>query len=328
MLLLPQVFSQGSLTVTVSTNQTQYTPGDTVTIFGKVVDNQSSPIVGAAVSIEVNEPPIYVQLVSSDQSGSYSDQFALSDVFPQGQYTIYVTAHKGNFTAAQQTQFSVLSQTTSTTASSSSISQTTPPSQCFIATATYGSELSPEVSLLRNLRDKKITTTSAGRSFMLAFNSFYYSFSPQVASVIASNTVLRPAAKILLYPLIGILYVSDRIFTTLSFNGELAVTAAGVFAAIGIGSIYVGPIVMVFCKIIRSRKRAIFRRGLQVSEASCITAVLVLALGETLGASLLFMVGAVSVMLSFVLLGALSALHLGRLIENWKRILWTNLSRE
>ena len=126
MLLLPQVFSQGSLTVTVSTNQTQYTPGDTVTIFGKVVDNQSNPIVGAAVSIEVNEPPIYVQLVSSDQSGSYSDQFVLSDVFPQGQYTIYVTAHKGNFTAAQQTQFTVLSQTTSTTASSSSTSQTTP----------------------------------------------------------------------------------------------------------------------------------------------------------------------------------------------------------
>ena len=87
---------------------------------------------------------------------------------------------------------------------------------------------------------------------MLAFNSFYYSFSPQVASVIASNTAVRPAAKILLYPLIGILYVSDRIFTTLSFNGELAVTAAGVFAAIGIGSIYVGPIVMVFCKISKS----------------------------------------------------------------------------
>ncbi len=145
MLLLPQVFSQGSLTVTVSTNQTQYTPGDTVTIFGKVLDNQSNPIVGAAVSIEVNEPPIYVQLVSSDQSGSYSDQFALSDGFPQGQYTIYVTAHKGNFTAAQQTQFSVLSQTPSTTASSSSTSQTTPPSQCFIATATYGSELSPKL---------------------------------------------------------------------------------------------------------------------------------------------------------------------------------------
>ncbi len=328
MLLLPQVFSQDSLTVTVSTNQTQYTPGDTVTIFGKVVDNQSNPIVGAAVSIEVNEPPIYVQLVSSDQSGSYSDQFALSDVFPQGQYTIYVTAHKGNFTAAQQTQFSVLSQTTSTTALSSSTSQTIPPSQCFIATATYGSELSPEVTLLRNLRDKKITQTSAGRNFMLLFNSFYYSFSPQVASFISSNAPVRAAAKILLYPLIGILYVSDRVFTTLSFQGELAVTAAGVFAAIGIGSIYVGPVVMIFCKISKSGKRTIGRAGWQVSFAPCVTAVLVLALGETLGISILLMVGAVSVLLSFILLGALSALHLGRLIENWKRILWTNLSRE
>lgn len=305
------------MTVTVSTNQTQYTPGDTVTIFGKVLDNQSNPIVGAAVSIEVNEPPIYVQLVSSDQSGSYSDQFALSDGFPQGQYTIYVTAHKGNFTAAQQTQFSVLSQTPSTTASLSSTSQTTPPSQCFIATATYGSELSPEVSLLRNLRDKKIATTYAGRSFMLAFNSFYYSFSPQVASFIASDAAVRSAARILLYPVIGILYVSDGILTTLSFNGELAVTAAGVFAAIGIGSVYVGPIAMVSCKFTKSRKRAIFSRVLHASEASCITAVLVLALGETLGTSILLMVGAVSLMLSFVLLGALSALRLGRLVEKF-----------
>lgn len=300
--------------VTVSTNQTQYTPGATVTIFGKVVDNQSNPVVGAAVSIEVNEPPIYVQLVSSDQSGSFSDQFVLSSEFPQGQYTIYVTAHKGNFTAAQQTQFSVLPQTVSTTTSSStstSTSQTTPPSQCFIATATYGSELSPEVSLLRDLRDKKISQTVAGRNFMLLFNSFYYSFSPQVATVISSHALMRSASKLLLYPLIGILYVSDRVFTALSFNGELAVTAAGVSAAMGIGAIYVGPVAIVFCKISKHGKRAICRRGWQVTISSCLLATLVLGLGEVLGAPLLLMIGAISILLSFILLGVLSALTLG-----------------
>ncbi len=140
-----------------------------------------------------------------------------------------------------------------------------------------------------------------------------------MASFIASKPAVRSAARILLYPLIGILYVSDRIFTTLSFNGELAVTAAGVFAAIGIGSVYVGPIVAAFCKISKLGKRAIGRRSLQVSFASCVTAVLVLVLGETLGISMLLMVGAISVLLSFILLGALSALSLGRLIENWKK---------
>ena len=73
-----------------------------------------------------------------------------------------------------------------------------------------------------------------------------------MASFIASTVAVRAAAKILLYPRIGILYVSDRIFTTLSFEGELAVTTSGVFAAIGIGSIYVGPVVMIFCKISKS----------------------------------------------------------------------------
>lgn len=307
------------MSVTVATNQTQYTPGETITIFGKVVDNQSNAVVGAAVSIEVNEPPIYVQLVSSDQSGSYSDQFVLSNAFPQGQYTIYVTAHKGNYTAAQQTQFTVLSQTTSTTPSSSSTSQTTPPSKCFIATATYGSELSPEVKLLRNLRDKKITTTSAGRSFMLTFNSFYYSFSPQVAYVIASNIGVRLIAKILIYPLIGILFASNGIFTAFSYNAELAVVMAGVFVAIGIGSVYLGPVVMIFCKVSKLGKRAICRGGPQLSAISCITAVLVLVLGEMLGIPILLIVGSVSALLSFILLGALSVLYVGRFIENWKR---------
>lgn len=51
---------------------------------------------------------------------------------------------------------------------------------CLIATATYGSELSPQVQQLRELRDSKLLQTEAGTSFMDSFNSFYYSFSPQI----------------------------------------------------------------------------------------------------------------------------------------------------
>jgi hypothetical protein len=316
--LLPQVFSEGALTVTVSTNQAQYAPGETVTIFGKVVDNQSNPVVGAAVSIEVNEPPIYVQLVSSDQSGSYSNQFALSNAFPQGQYTIYVTAHKGSYTAVQQTQFTVQSQTASSRSSSSSTSQTAPPSKCFIATATYGSDVSPEVTLLRNLRDKKILQTSTGRSFMLVFNSFYYSFSPQVASFISSNSAVRSVTRIMLYPLIGILYISDRIFAALSYHGELAVVVSGIFTATGIGVVYIGPVIVTVCRIRGSNKLAICRTGKQMACATCLTAVLGLIFGEVLMASQLLAVAAVSVVLSFIFLGGLSTLYLTWLVETWK----------
>lgn len=54
-------------------------------------------------------------------------------------------------------------------------------SPCLIATATFGSELAPQVQFLRDFRDKQIMQTFAGSNFMVAFNAWYYSFSPAVA---------------------------------------------------------------------------------------------------------------------------------------------------
>ena len=52
---------------------------------------------------------------------------------------------------------------------------------CLIATATFGSELAPQVQQLRELRDNTVLKTNSGIAFMTAFNQFYYSFSPTVA---------------------------------------------------------------------------------------------------------------------------------------------------
>jgi len=48
---------------------------------------------------------------------------------------------------------------------------------CLIATATYGSEMAPQVQLLREIRDNQLMNTGSGASFMTGFNQFYYSFS-------------------------------------------------------------------------------------------------------------------------------------------------------
>lgn len=45
---------------------------------------------------------------------------------------------------------------------------------CLIATATYGSELAPQVQQLRELRDNSLLQTTSGTSFMAGFNQFYY----------------------------------------------------------------------------------------------------------------------------------------------------------
>jgi len=49
---------------------------------------------------------------------------------------------------------------------------------CLIATATFGSELAPQVQQLRELRDNKLLQTNSGSAFMSGFNQFYYLFSP------------------------------------------------------------------------------------------------------------------------------------------------------
>jgi hypothetical protein len=52
---------------------------------------------------------------------------------------------------------------------------------CLIATATFGSELAPQVQMLRETRDNVLLQTQSGATFMTSFNVIYYSFAPTIA---------------------------------------------------------------------------------------------------------------------------------------------------
>ena len=60
---------------------------------------------------------------------------------------------------------------------------------CLIATAAYGSEMAPQVQLLREIRDNQLMNTESGSAFMGAFNEAYYSFSPYIADMERENPV-------------------------------------------------------------------------------------------------------------------------------------------
>jgi len=82
---------------------------------------------------------------------------------------------------------------------------------CLIATATYGTELSPQVQQLRELRDNSLLQTESGTSFMNSFNEFYYSFSPIIADYERENPVFKEAVKLAITPMIASLSILNYV---------------------------------------------------------------------------------------------------------------------
>ena len=78
---------------------------------------------------------------------------------------------------------------------------------CLIATAAYGSELAPQVQILREIRDNQLMGTSSGTSFMTGFNQMYYSFSPHIADMQRENPIFKEAVKVVITPLLSSLSI-------------------------------------------------------------------------------------------------------------------------
>ncbi len=122
-----------------------------------------------------------------------------------------------------------------------------PQSGCLIATAAFGSELAPQVQVLRDFRDNRILQTSSGASFMAAFNSWYYSFSPAIADYERGQPWLQQTVRIAIYPLLGILQLSETTYSALP--GEYGSLAAGMVASSLIGSAYITPFALLVRRV-------------------------------------------------------------------------------
>jgi len=80
---------------------------------------------------------------------------------------------------------------------------------CLIATATYGSELAPQVQQLRELRDNQLLQTESGTAFISTFNDIYYSFSPVIADYERENPLFKEAVKLTITPMISTLSLME-----------------------------------------------------------------------------------------------------------------------
>ncbi len=178
-------------------------------------------------------------------------------------------------------------------------------SKCLIATATYGSELAPEVQLLRSFRDDSVLRTRAGSSFMIAFNAWYYSFSPATASYLQAHWVERTIMKGALYPLIGIMWLSSVSFNDFRSTPEIAVLLSGLLASSLLGAFYVGlPVGVIRSKILRlhgSRKEKTLQSTL---TATLLIGLGALVLGELFAFGPLLIVSTSTIILSTLFLSA------------------------
>ena len=73
---------------------------------------------------------------------------------------------------------------------------------CLIATATYGSEMAPQVQQLRELRDNQLLQTESGTAFMGMFNDIYYTFSPTIADMEREHPMFKEAVNLAITPMI------------------------------------------------------------------------------------------------------------------------------
>ena len=113
---------------------------------------------------------------------------------------------------------------------------------CLIATASYGSELAPQVQLLREIRDNTVLQTQSGTSFMGGFNQFYYSFSPTIADYERENPVFKEVVKLTLTPLLASLTLLQ--YTDIDSEHEMLGYGIALIL-LNIGMYFVAPAILI-----------------------------------------------------------------------------------
>jgi hypothetical protein len=119
---------------------------------------------------------------------------------------------------------------------------------CLIATAAFGSELAPQVQMLREIRDNTVLGTLSGTAFMTGFNEFYYSFSPTIADWERENPIFQDAVRITITPLL----MSLSILNHVDIDSEEEMLGYGISLIIlNLGMYFVAPAIV----IVKLKKR-------------------------------------------------------------------------
>ena len=284
-------------TISLSLSKTSANVGDSITASGTI-----SPFSGSiSVNIAITGPDGTSQATVTSTDGSFSYTFTADK---EGSYTVRASIQaSSNYNAAQSSQ----------------VTATVQKKQCVIATATFGSELSPEVSFLRGFRDDFVLETYGGSRFYVAFDAFYYSWSTPVAVFIGQHSAIRDLVKLMIYPLIGALKLTASLVLPW-FNAapEIAVVTAGFIASFLIGLIYFFPPALAIRYALSKIRtvKPVTKRFLKHNALFVLLTIPAIAIGIVIDGSILTTIAASVGVLATVVLATSTGLHIveGRLL--------------
>ncbi len=238
------VFAQSLITFDVDT--TKFTAGQIIELKGKV----TSGLEGQPVAVEIkdsNGNVMLIRTVTSDENGDFVLKFKVPNNVNAGEFDIVTSVELDGQSFSETksiesigSDVELTSQPTcgQGTESVNGVCQAIKTDQkgggCLIATATYGSELAPQVQLLREIRDNSLLQTESGSAFMGTFNHIYYTFSPTIADYERESPIFKEAVKFAITPMITTLSIMENA------NSESEVLGIGIsLIALNLG-MYVG----------------------------------------------------------------------------------------
>ncbi|KFM16653.1 hypothetical protein SCCGRSA3_01039 [Marine Group I thaumarchaeote SCGC RSA3] len=227
-LVISPAFAQSVISFDVDT--TEFVPGEIVELKGTV----GAGLEGQPVAVEINDSDgkvILIRTVTSDINGEFVIKFKVPDNVEPGELDIVTNVELDgqSFSETKQVEATETPESSSDPVcgtgtilkdgmcvvdKSQQIQKTTEEKSskgggCLIATATYGSELAPQVQKLRELRDNQLLGTESGTNFINSFNHVYYTFSPHVADYERENPIFKELVKASITPMLSTLSIME-----------------------------------------------------------------------------------------------------------------------
>jgi len=240
---MTNAFAQSSL-ITLDFDESSFVPGEIVELTGSV----DILLAGQPVAIEVKDSEgnvILIRSVTPDANGDFVLKFKIPESAKAGNFEIITNIEADGEVITETKTVGTIDESVCGPGTVMKDGRCVPEESssgggCLIATATFGSELAPQVQQLRELRDNTLLKTESGSTFIAGFNQFYYSFSPTIADWERQNPVFKEAVKLVITPLITSLsllnYVDmDSEAGVLVYGISLILLNVGMYFAVPVG---------------------------------------------------------------------------------------------